>query len=212
MLLTLPFKLVVSRHRLGLIDDDIRERVVQARGVLLERFGGENGQIEAFDSRHVNSAVSIQDNILFGRLAYGRARSGAQVGGLLREVIEKLGLRQALMEVGLDYNVGIGGARLSAAQRQKLAIARAVLKRPDILILDEATASLDESAQQVIMDNLFAEFSNRTVFWLLHRDSFASNFEQILLIADGKAVMNSVLADIGGEEELKQRLASALQS
>jgi ABC-type multidrug transport system fused ATPase/permease subunit len=190
MLLTLPFKLVVSRHRLGLIDDGIRERVVRARRVLLERFGGDNGQIEAFDSQHVNSAVSIQDNILFGRLAYGRARSGAQVGGLLREVIEKLGLRQALMEVGLDYNVGIGGSRLSTAQRQKLALARAVLKRPDILILDEATASLDESAQQVIMDNLFAEFSNRTVFWLLHRDSFASNFEQILLIADGKAVLN----------------------
>jgi putative ABC transport system ATP-binding protein len=212
MLLTLPFKLVVSRHRLGLIDDAIRMRVVQARAALLTRFGGENGQIEAFDSRHINSAVSIQDNILFGRLAFGRARSGVQVGGLLREVIEKLGLRQALMEAGLDFHVGIGGSRLSAAQRQKLAIARAVLKRPDILLLDEATASLDESTQQIIMDNLLAEFSGRSVFWLLHREGFASRFSHVLVLADGKAALSSSFADIGGEEELKRHLASVAQS
>jgi putative ABC transport system ATP-binding protein len=212
MLLTLPFKLVVSRHRLGLIDEGIQQRVVQARASLLARFGGEDGQIEAFDSRHINSAVSIQDNILFGRLAFGRARSGVQVGGLLREVIEKLGLRQALMEVGLDYHVGIGGSRLSGAQRQKLAIARAVIKRPDILLLDEATASLDESAQQVIMENLLVEFSGRSVFWLLHREGFASSFAHVLLLADGKVALNTPFADIGGEDELKRHLASVAQS
>ena len=211
MLLTLPFKLVVSRHRLGLINDGIRERVVQARNALLERFGGDKGQIEAFGSRRVNTAVSIQDNILFGRLAYGRARSAAQVGSLLREVIEKLELRQALMEVGLDYDVGIGGSRLSASQRQRLALARAVLKRPDILVLDEATASLDESTQKVIMENLFVEFSDRSMFWFLHREGFASRFEQVLVIDDGKAVLNAVTADIGGAEELKQHLASVSQ-
>ena len=212
MLLTLPFKLVVSRHRLGLIDEGIQMRVVQARACLLARFGGDNGQIEAFDSRHINSAVSIQDNILFGRLAFGRARSGVQVGGLLREVIEKLGLRLALMEVGLDYHVGIGGSRLSGAQRQKLAIARAVLKRPDILLLDEATASLDESAQQTIMENLLVEFGDRSVFWLLHREGFASSFAQVLVLADGKVALNSPFADIGGEDELKRHLASVAQS
>ena len=212
MLLTLPFKLVVSRHRLGLLDDGIRERVVRARGLLLDRFGGANGQIAAFDSQHVNTAVSIQDNILFGRLAYGRARSGAQVGGLLREVIEKLGLRQSLMEVGLDYHVGIGGSRLSGAQRQKLAIARAVLKRPDILLLDEATAPLDESAQQVIMDNIFVEFRDRTVLWLVHREVLASSFDHILILVDGKTGLNRAVADIGSEEELKQHLASVLSS
>ncbi|MFT5174676.1 MAG: putative ABC transport system ATP-binding protein, partial [Gammaproteobacteria bacterium] len=138
--------------------------------------------------------------------------SGVQVGGLLREVIEKLGLRQALMEVGLDYHVGIGGSRLSGAQRQKLAIARAVIKRPDILLLDEATASLDESAQQVIMENLLVEFSGRSVFWLLHREGFASSFAHVLLLADGKVALNTPFADIGGEDELKRHLASVAQS
>ena len=212
MLMILPFKLVVPRHRLGLIDDGIRERVVKARAALLERFGGEGGQIAPFDLQHVNTAVSIQDNILFGRLAYGRARSAAQIGYLLREVIEKLGLRQALIEVGLDYNVGIGGSRLSGAQRQKLAIARAVLKRPDILLLDEATASLDESAQQVIMENIFVEFRGRSVFWLVHREGLASSFDHILMLDDGKARLNQAVADIGSDDELKQLLASVSSS
>ena len=212
MLLILPFKLVVSRHRLGLIDDDIQQRVLKARLALLERFGGEGGQIAPFNLQHVNSAVSIQDNILFGRLAYGRARSGAQVGGLLREVVEKLGLRQALMEVGLDYNVGIGGSRLSGAQRQKLAIARAVLKRPDLLLLDEATASLDESAQQAIMKNIFDEFRGRSVFWLVHREGLARSFDHLLVLDDGKISLNQAIADIGSDDELKQLLASGSSS
>jgi ABC-type multidrug transport system fused ATPase/permease subunit len=200
-LLSLPFRLVVARHRLGLIDAGFQKRIVEARQVMLERFGTEQGKLEPFDTRQVNSAVSIQDNILFGRLVYGRARSAAQVGALVREVVEKLDLREALMEVGLDFPVGIAGSRLSAAQRQKLAIARAVLKRPDVLVLDEATASLDESSQHAIMRNLLEEFSGRSLFWLLHRASLAADFDRVLVIDEGKVVEQGTfreLSETGG--------------
>lgn len=201
LLLSLPFKLVAARHRLGLLDESFQRRLVEARHVLVQRFGRDAGRLEPFDSSEVNSAVSIQDNILFGRVAYGRARSSAEIGALLRDVVDKLGLRAELMEVGLDFQIGVGGARLSSAQRQKLAIARAVLKRPDILVLDEATASLDEATQSAIMRNLFAEFRERTLIWLLHRPSLARYFEQVIVLDEGK------VAEHGRYEELIARNA-----
>jgi ABC-type multidrug transport system fused ATPase/permease subunit len=196
MLLSLPLKLVVARHRLGLIDDSFQKRLVEARQVLLRRFGSGDRKLEPFDRGQVNSAVSIQDNILFGRLAYGRARGAGQVGALVRDVLEKLELRAALMEVGLDFNVGIAGSRLSGAQRQKVALARAVLKRPEVLVLDEATASLDEGAQATILENLFHEFRGRSLFWLLHRPALAELFDHVLVLEDGKLAEQGVFADI----------------
>ena len=199
LLLSLPFKLVVARHRLGLIDESFQKRIVEARRIILERFGSGERKVEPFDRTQVNSAVSIQDNILFGRQVYGRARSAAQVGALVAEVVEKLDLHEAMVEVGLDFQVGVAGSRLSASQRQKLSIARAVLKRPDVLVLDEATASLDEASQRAIGANVLQEFRGRTVIWLLHRASHASGFDRVLVVDDGK------VAEQGTFEELSAR-------
>src|SRR5205807_10157569 len=70
-------------------------------------------------------------------------RSAAlRVPEVLGEVLEALSLRPTVIDVGLDYHVGTAGSRLSPAQRQRTAIARALLKRPDVLILNEATTAL----------------------------------------------------------------------
>jgi ABC-type multidrug transport system fused ATPase/permease subunit len=62
-------------------------------------------------------------------------------------VLERIWAARAIIEVGLDYAVGIAGSRLSPAQRQKVGLARGLLKRPDLVILNEATAALDGSTQ-----------------------------------------------------------------
>ena len=196
MLLSLPLKLIVARHRLGLVDESFQERLVEARRVLTHRFGNLQNCIEPFHSEQVNSAVSIQDNILFGRIVHGRARSGARVGALLRAVVDQLELRPALIEAGLDFQVGIAGSRLSIAQRQKLAIARAVIKRPHILVLDEPTAALDEATQIRIQRSLFEEFSDRTLIWLVHRAEMAGDFEKIIVMDDGKVAEHGSLAEL----------------
>ena len=107
---------------------------------------------------------------------------------MLREVIDSLSLRQTVIDVGLDYNVGTGGSRLSPADRQKAGIARAVLKRPDLLILNEATSALDAQTQSQVTKGLKEEFTGRGIVWVLHRASLARDFDRVLLVSNGKLV------------------------
>ena len=126
----------------------MQQRLLEARRVFRADLPPEaRRQIAFFDAERYNAAASVQDNILFGKIAYGEADAPVRVPALLAEVIDALALRQTVIDVGLDYNVGTGGSRLSWPQRQKTAIARAVLKRPDLMILNEATSALDGPAQ-----------------------------------------------------------------
>ena len=121
-LLSLPFKLVTARHRLGLIDDAFQARVLEARRVFHDELPKElEAAVEFFAADRYSAAATVQDNILFGKVAYGVARSQDKVGALIREVVTEHGLRDIVMAVGLDAEAGVGGSRLSVAQRQKIA-------------------------------------------------------------------------------------------
>ena len=209
MFLSLTFKLVPARHRLGLIDEPMQERLILARRRFSEGLGAGETPIEFFDSERYNSSVSILDNILFGRLAYGRQRSAARIGEVIREVVDALGLRRVITECGLDYPVGIAGSRLSSVQRQKLAIARAVLKRPDVLVVDRATAALDASSQTRILDNLLKEFESRALIWVVHRASLAERFERTIVLEGGKVVEQGAFAALNKPGTVLHEMALA---
>ncbi|MEM7251104.1 MAG: ATP-binding cassette domain-containing protein, partial [Pseudomonadota bacterium] len=188
MLLSLPLKLVPARHRLGLIDETLQSRLLRARSLVADRSGASGLSVEFFAAETYNVSGSVQDNILFGRLVYGRARAASQVGALIREVVEKLGLVEPIMEIGLDYEIGVSGARLSGAQRQKLSIARTLLKRPDLLVLDHATASLDSTSEAKIMSNLLEKRSDVGLIWVLQDANLAQNFDNTLVLEGGRVV------------------------
>jgi ABC-type cobalamin/Fe3+-siderophores transport system ATPase subunit len=198
-LVSLPFMLVSARHRLGLIDGEFQSKILEAREMFMRELPDElNGAVEFFEIDRYNRAANIQDNILFGKIAYGQARAGDRVGRLIGEVIEELGLRDVVAEVGLGYEVGVGGARLSSSQRQKLAHARAILKRPDVLVLYESTVSLDSTSQSRIMEGILAEFDRRTLIWAVHRPELAAQFDTVLVMRQGRVV------EQGTYEELKR--------
>ena len=198
-LLGLPFKLVPARHRLGLIDEAFQARLLDARRVFREKLPEESQDAVAFyDPDRYNAAASLQDNILFGKIAYGQAESAARVGAAIAEVVETLDMRAKVMEVGLDFEVGIGGGRLSAALRQKLAIARCILKRPDVLIVNEATASFDSATQARFLGALRAEFDGRGLIWITHLAEIARGFDRVLVLKAGR------LVESGTPEELSR--------
>ncbi len=136
---------------------------------------------------------SILENIRYGRLsasdeevlAAGRAAHVA-------EFVES-------MPEGYGTLVGERGASLSGGQRQRVSIARAILKDPRILILDEATSSLDTESEQLVREALDLLLKNRTSFVIAHRLSTIFKADVILVMDHGR------LAEWGGHEELLAR-------
>ena len=94
----------------------------------------------------------------------------------------------AALPEGFDTWIGEGGARLSAGERQRLAIARALLKGAPILILDEPTAYLDPLTERELVDCILNNFSNRSMLWITHRLVGMQAMDEILLLENGRIV------------------------
>ena len=210
MLMSLPFKLTPSRHRLGLIDDDMRQRLLEARHLFAADLPEElRGSVAFYDREKYNPAASLQDNILFGRLVYGRPQSQQVVGKLIEEVVEALGLGETILELGLNTPVGIAGSRLTVGQRQKLGIARCLMKRPDLLIVNDAITAIDPNGQDSIMENLFAEFNARGLVWVLSRADLVRKFHRVLVMETGRITEQGRVEDLNQPGKLLHKLAAA---
>ena len=209
-LLSLPFKLIAARHRLDVLDEHLQQRLLEARHAFRSDLPEEaRDQIEFFDPDGYNTAASLQDNILFGKVAYGEADASGRVLRVVGEVLEELSLRSAVIDVGLDYHVGTAGSRLSPAQRQRAGIARALLKRPDLLILNEATAALDGSSQAKVSEGLRQEMAGRVLIWVLHRASLARKFDRVLVMSGGKLQEQGSFAELDRKDSLTGMLLAA---
>ena len=107
-----------------------------------------------------------------------------------------MGLCAIVSEVGLDYQVGSAGSRLTATQRQKLAIARAMIKRPDLLILNEAVAALDPVAQQLVLAALQEQCKDVAMIVVLQRARFARRFDHVVVMESGRVIEQGSFAEL----------------
>ena len=150
--------------------------------------------------------IVTQDTILFNdtvrnNIAYGQpqvskdAVVAAAKAALAHDFI-------CLMPDGYDTVIGERGLRLSGGERQRLAIARAILKNAPILILDEATSSLDTESESLVQSALHNLMSGRTVFVIAHRLSTIRRADRIVVLEGGQ------IQDIGTHDELLNRLGT----
>ncbi len=196
-LLSLPFKIVPARHRLGVISAEIEGKVLAARRILRTQLPEAlKGAIEFWDRERYNGSATLLDNILFGKIAFGQAQAAAKVNRLVAELLGELGFKDDVMLSGLDFHVGVAGARLSLPQRQRLGLARAVIKRPDILVLADALNALDSSAQARVLENLRREFKGRALVWGLNRPGFAAQFDHVWVVRGGQIVERGAFAEL----------------
>jgi ABC-type oligopeptide transport system ATPase subunit len=209
-LLALPFKLIATRHRLGLIDENFEARVVEARRHFAAHLPRElKPAIEFFDASRYNSAATLADNILFGKIVTGQAEAGTRITALVRELLDELGLRPLVVTIGLDYPVGVGGARLPVADRQKVALVRALIKNPVLLVIDQAIGPLDPASQARVLERVLAERKGRGVVWVLQRADVAERFDVVLVMERGKIAEKGAFAQLKSNGGALQKLLVA---
>jgi ATP-binding cassette, subfamily B, bacterial MsbA len=148
------------------------------------------GQIGVVTQQTILFNDSVRHNVAYGKLTATEA-----------EILQALQDAHALdfvtaLPQGLDTLIGEQGVRLSGGERQRLAIARALLKDPPILILDEATSSLDSESEREVQQALDRLIIGRTTLVIAHRLSTVRNADRIIAMEDGR------LVEIGSHAEL----------
>ena len=187
LLVELPFKLIPARHHLGLVDEEFETRILEARREFAANLPEDlRGAVEFFEAGSYNTASSVQDNILFGKRASERAGSSKIVGEVLAKVVDETGIRNEVINLGLGYEVGIGGARLSPIQRQKLAIARSLIKQPDLLILNEALSGLDSESQKMLLEGVREEQSGKSFLLVPSEPEVDGSFDHVFTMEGGR--------------------------
>jgi len=139
---------------------------------------------------------TVKENILYGKLDATDSE--------LKEAAQKANAHEfiANMEKGYDTVVGEKGTKLSGGERQRIAIARAILKDPKILVLDEATSSLDNRSESLIQDALETLMAGRTTFIIAHRLSTIHKADQIIVLDKGSIVEAGQHEDLMGQKGL----------
>ena len=136
---------------------------------------------------NVNQEPILFNDTIWGNIAFGvegaseaDVTAAAKVANAHDFIMEK--------EEGYQTNIGDRGAKLSGGQRQRLSIARAILKNPPILILDEATASLDTESERAVQEALDRLMSTRTTIAIAHRLSTIRHADEIIVLHEGRIV------------------------
>ena len=112
---------------------------------------------------------------------------------------------------GYDTDVGERGGRLSGGQRQRIAIARAFIRDAPILLLDEATASLDAESERLVQDALEKLFGDKAVLVIAHRLSTVVNADEIVVVEEGQIVDRGTHQDLLKRCDLYKKLIGAQQ-
>jgi ATP-binding cassette subfamily B protein len=150
-----------------------------------------------------NIALVFQENELFSstirdNVAYGKDKvSDKEIWQALRLANAESFVKE--LPKGLDSKIGERGVKLSGGQKQRIQIARAILKEAPILILDEATSSLDAKSEKEVQDALENLMKNKLVIIIAHRFSTIQNVDKIIVLDKGKIV------DFGNPKELSKR-------
>ncbi|RUR35576.1 ABC transporter ATP-binding protein [Vreelandella populi] len=149
------------------------------------------------------SDASIRENIAFGlpleEIDNERVEKAAKMA-LLDEFLERL-------PDGLDTGVGERGIQLSGGQRQRIGIARALYDDADVLVLDEATSSLDGITEKLVMDAIHNFAGKKTIIMIAHRLATVKQCDSIYLLADGKVIDQGSHDELAARNDMFRRMA-----
>ncbi|MGL1863076.1 MAG: ABC transporter transmembrane domain-containing protein [Pseudodesulfovibrio sp.] len=198
LILKLALCFIPGVHRQVDLDPGFANRVVNSRRDFMNMVNTEfPGAFSFFEADKYIGGISIQDNILFGRVRADSPDAEDEINQRIMQALIMEGALEPVAEMGLAFEVGSMGDRLSGGQRQKIALARTFLKNPAILILDEATAALDNKSQARVQNIITNNMKGKsTVLAVIHRLDMLPYYDKVVVLKAGKVV------EQGGYEEL----------
>jgi ABC-type multidrug transport system fused ATPase/permease subunit len=188
---------IPGKHKTVVMPKSLRAGILKARADL-PAFLEEAWQreLQRYDLEQYAKLHSIRDNILFGQLKGQRAGIVELINQNLVQLLIEEGVLEQVIEQGLNFQVGSMGENLSGGQRQKIALARVLLRQPAIYILDEATSALD-NASQARMQNLLEILRGRhTILSVVHRLDTIKNYDRVLVMKAGKIVESGAYQEL----------------
>jgi len=171
-------------------------RVLEAKTgkILLDGF-----DISQLGLHELRKAITIipQEPVLFA----GTIKSNVDPVGSLSDATVAQCLKATQMDISVDDIVEEGGANYSLGQRQLVCLARAIARRSKLIILDEATASVDEFTDQLIQRAIRTEFSASTVFTIAHRLNTILDYDRVVVLENGRVLEVGSVEELRGKED-----------
>ena len=192
-IITLSFAYIEPRHRFGLLTGELMDKIVEARNKIYEGLPDDlKGSIERYDPEQYAAAASLLDNVLFGRIGNQHPDGPERIREIVRDLLDELGLYDDVLGVGFNFNVGAGGRRLTMAQRQKIDVARTLIKRADYMIFNRPMSVIDQRVQDQILCNVLEEAKRDgrkpAIVWVLSNPAISKHFERVMVFDRGQLV------------------------
>ena len=197
-LLQLALRFVPKRHKMVGMPRPLIRLILKQRPLFKKKISEEKpGVFTFFHKRVYMHSLSILNNVIFGRIKDVSPKVDEIINERIVHLLVEEGVLEAVLEIGLQFQVGSRGDRLSGGQRQKLAIARVLLKKPRILILDEVTSALDNKSQtriQVLFESRLK--GQTTLISVIHRLDTVKNYDRIMVLKTGQVYESGTYAEL----------------
>ncbi|WP_137129152.1 ABC transporter transmembrane domain-containing protein [Rhizobium sp. FY34] len=204
---------VEPRYRLGVLTQEIMDAVVSARDLFYLNLPAElRNRIERYDPHRYMAAATLRENVLFGKLSNRVADAPAKIRQVAGRLMHENGLFESFIALGLDFDVGNSGRRLTLAQRHKLSLARALVRRSDFYILNRALPGLDKRVQEEIVtsviDFLREQDNDPSIVWVLSNTSLSRLFHRVVVFDRGSVVADGAFEALDKESDIYKSLVA----
>ena len=200
-LLELALRFVPRVHKMVVLPAILENLILEGRAMFHEKISKDDPEAITFYqvSEYIYSQT-ILNNIFFGKTKTANPQAQEKINQSIIQLLIEEDLLETIIEIGMHYQVGTKGDKLSGGQQQKLAIARIFLKHPRVLIMDEATSALDNTSQARIQNLLETRWKKKsTVISVVHRLDTIKNYDRVAVMKAGK------ILEIGTYDELMAR-------
>jgi ABC-type multidrug transport system fused ATPase/permease subunit len=200
-LLDLALRYTPGVHKMVRLPEILENLILEGRALFHEKITADDP--EAFSFYQASGYIysqTILNNIFFGKTKTASSQAQERINQSIIQLLIEEDLLESIIEIGMHYQVGNKGDKLSGGQQQKLAIARVFLKAPRLLIMDEATSALDNRSQARIQNLLETRWKKKsTVVSVVHRLDTIRNYDKVAVMKAGKII------EMGTYDELMSR-------